>query len=102
MEVTLADVIRTLRKHGENEMADLLNQGKLTIPFVVDKDKYTFVVDKDECTNADGTLNNSFGVDEDEFNEVAEWPITSIQTDGGPVDNIDGFDMTLKVPVIDE
>lgn len=91
MQVKLEDVIRTLRKHGEVEMADALNKGELTIPFVLDEDEY--------AKDADGNL---LDFDDEVVEKTqSDWAIDLLVTNGTPVDDLDN-DMILKIPVISE
>ena len=91
MSVKLEEVIRTLRKHGETEMADALNQGSLSIPFTLDEDEY----EKDE----NGNLLDF----DDEIVQPADvdWFIVGLVRNGTPVDDLDN-DMILKIPVLDD
>lgn len=72
----LEDVINKLRELGENTMADELNEGNLTLPFVNPEDS----------------------------NDVVNWPIVDLVKSGTPLVSEDydneGDDMELNIPVI--
>jgi len=94
MTVSLADVISTLRKHGETKMARELNSCALTIPFIMDADDFDF----DDPDNDFDGYDNFESLQKD--NEV-DWDITGMQESGLPIDGW-GNDMILKIPVVDE